>query len=75
MGSALPEGLGKMAAVLKLNDEKIQELLTRAGEFGIVEGANYNCPGQVVISGENKAIDEAVKIAKRIRRPWNSAKG
>ncbi|OCA99799.1 ACP S-malonyltransferase [Clostridium beijerinckii] len=66
MGSALPEGLGKMAAVLKLNDEKIQELLTRAGEFGIVEGANYNCPGQVVISGENKAIDEAVKIAKEL---------
>lgn len=66
MGSALPEGLGKMAAVLKLNDEKINELLTRAGEFGIVEGANFNCPGQVVISGENKAIDEAVKIAKEL---------
>lgn len=66
MGSALPEGLGKMAAVLKLSDEKIQELLSRAGEFGIVEGANFNCPGQVVISGENKAIDEAVKIAKEL---------
>ncbi|EKQ53777.1 MULTISPECIES: ACP S-malonyltransferase [unclassified Clostridium] len=66
MGSALPEGLGKMAAVLKLSDEKIQELLTRAGEFGIVEGANFNCPGQVVISGENNAIDEAVKIAKEL---------
>ena len=66
MGSALPEGLGKMAAVLKLSDEKIEELLTRAGEFGIVEGANFNCPGQVVISGENNAIDEAVKIAKEL---------
>lgn len=66
MGSALPEGLGKMAAVLKLSDEKIQELLTRAGEFGVVEGANFNCPGQVVISGENAAIDEAVKIAKEL---------
>lgn len=66
MGSALPEGLGKMAAVLKLSDEKINELLARAGEFGIVEGANFNCPGQVVISGENKAIDEAVKIAKEL---------
>lgn len=66
MGSALPEGLGKMAAVLKLNDEKLKELLDRAGEFGIVEGANFNCPGQVVISGENQAIDEAVKIAKEL---------
>jgi [acyl-carrier-protein] S-malonyltransferase len=66
MGSALPKGLGKMAAVLKLNDEKLKELLDRAGEFGIVEGANFNCPGQVVISGENQAIDEAVKIAKEL---------
>ena len=66
MGSALPEGLGKMAAVLKLNDEKLKELVTRASEFGIVEGANFNCPGQIVISGENKAIDEAVKIAKEL---------
>jgi [acyl-carrier-protein] S-malonyltransferase len=66
MGNALPEGLGKMAAVLKLNDEKLKELLERASEFGIVEGANFNCPGQIVISGENKAIDEAVKIAKEL---------
>ena len=66
MGSALPEGLGKMAAVLKLNDEKLKELLERASEFGVVEGANFNCPGQIVISGENKAIDEAVKIAKEL---------
>jgi [acyl-carrier-protein] S-malonyltransferase len=66
MGSALPKGLGKMAAVLKLNDEKLKELLDRAGEFGIVEGANFNCPGQVVVSGENQAIDEAVKIAKEL---------
>lgn len=66
MGSALPKGLGKMAAVLKLNDEKLKELLDRACEFGIVEGANFNCPGQVVISGENQAIDEAVKIAKEL---------
>lgn len=66
MGSALPKGLGKMAAVLKLNDERLKELLDRAGRFGIVEGANFNCPGQVVISGENQAIDEAVKIAKEL---------
>ncbi len=66
MGSALPEGLGKMAAILKLDDEKLKELLDRASAFGVVEGANYNCPGQVVISGENNAIDEAVKIAKEL---------
>lgn len=66
MGSALPEGLGTMAAILKLDDEKLQELLKRAGEFGIIEGANFNCPGQVSVSGENKAVAEAVKIAKEL---------
>lgn len=66
MGSALPKGLGKMAAILKLNDEKVQELIKRASEFGIIEGANFNCPGQVVVSGENKAIEEACKIATEL---------
>jgi [acyl-carrier-protein] S-malonyltransferase len=63
MGSALPKGLGKMAAILKLNDEKLDELVRRASEYGICEGANYNCAGQVVIAGENKAIDKAIEIA------------
>ena len=31
-----------------------------------VEGANYNCPGQVVISGENKAIESKYEIAKEL---------
>ncbi|WP_294371219.1 ACP S-malonyltransferase [uncultured Clostridium sp.] len=66
MGNALPEGLGTMAAILKLNDEKLQELLDRAGKFGIIEGANFNCPGQVSVSGEVKAVEEAVKIAKEL---------
>lgn len=66
MGSALPEGLGKMAALIKLSDEKIQELIKRASEFGVCEGANYNCPGQVVIAGENEAIDKAILIASEL---------
>lgn len=66
MGSALPEGLGTMAAILKLNGEKLQELLERAGKFGVIEGANFNCPGQVSVSGEFKAVNEAVKIAKEL---------
>ena len=66
MGSALPEGTGGMAAVLKLNDEKINELLDKASKYGVLEGANYNCPGQVVVAGEMKAINEAVNIAKEL---------
>lgn len=66
MGSSLPKGLGGMAAVLKLNCENIKLLLERAGEFGVIEGANFNCPGQVVIAGEMEAITSALKIAKEL---------
>ena len=66
MGSALPKGIGKMAAIMRLNDEKFNELLKRASEYGVCEGANYNCPGQVVIAGENKAIEKAIEIAAEL---------
>lgn len=64
MGCALPKGLGTMAAILKLSNEQVDEVLKRASEYGICEGANYNCPGQVTISGENKAVEKACEIAK-----------
>ena len=46
-----------MAAVLALPDEKVEEIC--AGIEGVVGCANYNCPGQLVISGEEAAIDAA----------------
>ena len=46
-----------MAAVLALPDEKVEEIC--AGIDGVVVCANYNCPGQLVISGEIEAIDKA----------------
>ena len=47
-----------MAAVLKLSDEVVEEICANVNE-GVVVAANYNCPGQVVISGEEVAIDVA----------------
>lgn len=67
MDSAVSSKEGTMAAVLKLSNEKVQELLDRASEVGLIEGANYNCPGQVVISGEHKAIKASMKIAKELK--------
>lgn len=46
-----------MAAVLALPDEKVEEVCE--GINGVVVCANYNCPGQIVISGEIEAIDKA----------------
>ncbi|QJA08500.1 ACP S-malonyltransferase [Romboutsia sp. CE17] len=67
MDSAVSSEEGTMAAVLKLSEEKVQDLINRASKFGLVEGANYNCPGQVVISGEHEAIKQSVKIAKELK--------
>lgn len=47
-----------MAAVLKLSDEVVEEICAEVKD-GVVVAANYNCPGQVVISGEEAAIDAA----------------
>ncbi len=48
-----------MAAVLNLPDEKVEEIC--AGIDDVVVPANYNCPGQIVISGSESGIDEACK--------------
>ena len=66
MDEGIEEGVGSMAAVMKLNKEKVNTLLEEASKFGVVEAANYNCPGQVVITGEVDAIRESVSIAKAL---------
>lgn len=49
-----------MAAVLALPDEKVEEICV--GIDGVCVAANYNCPGQIVISGEIEAIDKACEL-------------
>ena len=62
MNNALPAGKGGMAAIIKLDPEKIEEICQKVD--GICEIANYNSPLQIVISGEKDAIKEAVELAK-----------
>jgi len=64
MQEAVPAGKGAMAAVLGLDREKVIDCCKKAGSFGIVEAANFNCPGQTVISGETAALAEAGKLLK-----------
>jgi [acyl-carrier-protein] S-malonyltransferase len=54
---------GSMAAILGLSDEQVLELCASVSD-GEVSPANYNSPGQVVISGDNVAVDEVVAAAK-----------
>ncbi len=54
----------KMAAILMLSEEKIQACCEKASEKGLVSIANYNCPGQVVISGEKEAVEHCAQLCK-----------
>ncbi len=55
---------GTMAALIGLNETQVLEICDKAKDKGIVQAANFNCPGQIVISGDIAAIDMAVEIAK-----------
>ena len=63
MQAACEANPGTMAAVLGLTDEKVVEICD-AQESGVVVAANFNCPGQIVISGETEAIDAACVAMK-----------
>lgn len=54
----------KMVAILGLDREIVQLILIKAQELGVVQIANYNCPGQLVIAGEIQAVEKASQLAK-----------
>jgi [acyl-carrier-protein] S-malonyltransferase len=60
---------GSMAAILGIGDAEVADLCARAAsETGsVVQVANYNSPGQVVISGENRGVERAMELAKEAR--------
>jgi [acyl-carrier-protein] S-malonyltransferase len=64
MQEAVPAGKGTMAAILGLSREQVIECCTDAAKIGIVEPANFNCPGQIVIGGEIEAVRVACVNAK-----------
>ena len=66
MQSAVPQGVGAMAAILGLDDESVVKICADYQGEGIVEAVNFNSPGQVVIAGNKAAVDttcEAMKAA------------
>ena len=60
MELAVDEGEGAMAAVIGLEDEKVAEICQQVA--GIVEPANFNSPGQVVIAGYKEAVEKAIPL-------------
>lgn len=54
---------GTMAAIIGMEDAALEGLLQEAGAFGVVQAANFNSPGQIVLSGDVAAVRKAVEIA------------
>ena len=80
MQEAVPAGLGAMSAVLAMDAAKIEEVIE---PIEGVQIANYNCPGQIVISGKTEAVEEASRklaeagakrvIPLKVSGPFHSA--
>jgi [acyl-carrier-protein] S-malonyltransferase len=64
MQQAAPAGQGLMAAVLGAPANSVEQACAEAAGCGIVDIANYNCPGQIVISGERRAVLQAGELLK-----------
>ncbi len=60
MQEAVPVGVGAMAAILGLDQTQVELACVEAIDEGVVQPANYNCPGQIVISGHAEAVRKAM---------------
>ena len=65
MQEAVPEGSGGIAAILGLDDAALPMVLAEAAQGEVVEAANLNSPGQVVIAGHRAAVERGMAIAKQ----------
>lgn len=58
MQDAVPVGVGAMAAVMGIDDEAVVETCREVSGVKVVEPANFNCPGQIVVAGHKEAVEE-----------------
>lgn len=64
MQHAVPEGMGGMAAILGLTDDKIIDICHQVAENEVLSAVNFNAPGQVVIAGHTTAVERAILAVK-----------
>lgn len=64
MSEAVAPGTGLVAALLGLSADAVKDVCREAGSVGVVQAANFNSPGQVVIAGEKAAVERAIEIAR-----------
>jgi [acyl-carrier-protein] S-malonyltransferase len=63
MQAATPAGTGAMAAIIGLEEEKLSQVCAEAAEGQVVSCANLNAPGQIVIAGDQAAVERACALA------------
>lgn len=64
MQEEVPVGKGAMAAIIALAPEKVIECCEQASALGVCSPANFNCPGQIVVSGETAAVEKCCELCK-----------
>jgi [acyl-carrier-protein] S-malonyltransferase len=64
MQEAVPAGVGAMAAILKLPEDKLASVLEEAAQGEVVTAANLNTPEQVAIAGHTGAVNRAIELAR-----------
>jgi [acyl-carrier-protein] S-malonyltransferase len=64
MQSAVPVGIGAMAAIIGLDDDQVDAACAAVADGECVNGVNYNSPGQVVIAGHASAVERAMAACK-----------
>jgi [acyl-carrier-protein] S-malonyltransferase len=60
----VPQGLGKMVAIIGLEREKVEEIVKETSKIALVECSNFNCPNNIIVSGYNSAVDRVIELAK-----------
>ena len=64
MQTAVPEGVGGIAAILGLDDDVVRAVCAESARGEVLEAVNYNSPGQVVIAGNRGAVERGMELAK-----------
>lgn len=66
MQQVVPNGVGRMGAIVGLSSNQIEDIIEYSKGYGLIQVANYNTNEQIVLSGEKKAVNAALKKAKEL---------
>lgn len=65
MQKAADQSKGSMVSILRLDEDKLNDLIEEAAAGELLVAANFNCPGQIVVSGQIDACNRAVELAEK----------